>query len=194
MQLSKHQLINDLLSTLENAIAQAQKFKQLSTEELNFRKTPTSWSVLECIEHLNLYGDFYIPEIEKQLLASKGNKNDNWFKPGLIGNYFVKMMQQNNGKVKKMKTFKDKDPIHQPISATAIERFIKQCLALKTLLHQAKSVNLTKTKTAITISSFIKLRMGDTLRFVIVHIERHMAQADEVIKQYNREHRSFRVA
>jgi hypothetical protein len=49
------------------------------------------------------------------------------------------------------------------------------------LLEQAKSVNLQKIKASITLSKFIKLRLGDVFRVVIYHNERHLEQAFKAV-------------
>lgn len=183
MQINANELIDTLLQLTEKSSEAARKFRTLSNDELNFKSDSTSWSILECIEHLNLYGDFYLPEIEKRILAQKGKSKSVVFKSGLLGNYFANMMLVKDGQMRKMKTFKDKDPANSALTITTIERFLKQQEMLKNLLNQARSVNLTKTKTAISISSWIKLRLGDTFRFFIYHIERHIFQAMHVLEQ-----------
>lgn len=181
MQTTNHQLMNDLLAITEKAIVAAKKLKQLNPIELNYRKTETEWSILECIEHLNLYGDFYLPEMEKKILSAPTVPDKTVFKSGMIGNYFANLMQVKNGQVKKMKSPKNKNPIHSSLTATTIERFIKQLEKLKSLLHQSMTVDLVKTKTAISLTNLIRLRLGDTFRFFVYHIERHVLQAQGVL-------------
>jgi hypothetical protein len=180
MQTENKKLIAELLQKLNEATEAVSEFKQLSIEELNYRTSNDSWSILECIEHLNLYGDFYLPEIEKQISNNKTTATV--FKSGVIGNYFANLMQSKNGSIKKMKTFKDKNPIHAALTVATLDKFLLQLNKLKELLQQSANINLTKTKTAISISSFIKLRLGDTFRFVIYHIERHIIQAESVVQ------------
>jgi hypothetical protein len=69
MQINKKQLLEDLLNRTEVATNTVKQFKGLSREQLNFKASDQEWGILECIEHLNLYGDFYLPEIEMQILA-----------------------------------------------------------------------------------------------------------------------------
>jgi len=47
-------------------------------------------------------------------------------------------------------------------------------------LDVCAKVDIGKTKTAISISKWIKLKLGDTLRVVIYHNQRHMAQAKRI--------------
>ena len=131
------------------------------------------------MEHLNLYGDFYLPEIENCILEAKQTKSDT-FKSGFFGNYFANTMQpKTDGSVQKMKTFKDKNPIQSELSITTINRFLKQQQKILVLLDQAEKLNLTKVKTKTTLP-IIKFRLGDTFRFVIYHINRHLLQAKRV--------------
>ncbi len=177
MQIEQNLLIDELLALTDKALEATKKFKELSDSDLNAKKNSQAWSILECLEHLNLYGDFYLPEIEKQLLENTSKLENAVFKSGIIGNYFASLMKIRDGKIKKMKTPKDKDPSNSILSVTTIDRLLKQLERLKKLLNQSRTANLTKVKTAISLTKLIKLRLGDTLRFFVYHIERHILQA-----------------
>ncbi|MBK6952324.1 MAG: DinB family protein [Crocinitomicaceae bacterium] len=172
-------LINDLLARMNQATQRANALKEKTLEHLNHKSSAQSWSALQCIEHLNLYGDFYLPEIEKQLAGKPKVNAKTIFKSGVIGNYFANLMlPKKTGSLKKMKAPVDKTPASSDLTLLSIDRFLKQAEKLKQLLQQAEQVDLTKTKTAISLTKMIRLRMGDTLRFVVYHIERHLAQAE----------------
>jgi hypothetical protein len=83
-------------------------------------------------------------------------------------------------KIKKSTAPAEKTPVASELSVTTIDRFLKQQDHLLRLLEIARKVNLTKTKAAISISKLIRLRLGDTLRFYVYHIERHVAQAEKL--------------
>lgn len=180
MQQDSNELINDLLVLTENSTALARTFKNLTLEQLNFQKTIDQWSILQCLEHLNLYGDFYLPEIEKQILANTNTPHRAMFKSGLIGNYFANLMKVQNGKIKKMKSPKDKAPNPSGLTITTVDRFLKQQERLTVLLNQARTIDLVRTKVPISLTTYIRLRLGDTFRFFIYHIERHVLQAERM--------------
>jgi len=181
MRIEKNSLIQDLIQRTDVNITAAKNFKLLNLDKLNFKKEPKQWSILECLEHLNLYGDYYLVEIEKTMLANQKSSNPSLFKSGWLGNYFANMMlPQSNGEVKKMKSPNDKNPVHSQLGITTIERFLKQQELLKKLLHQALQKDLTKLKTPISISKWVKLRLGDTFRFVVYHNQRHIKQAERI--------------
>jgi hypothetical protein len=181
MQIDNNILITDLLQRIENCTNKVKQFESLSVEQLRF-KAEGQWSILECLEHLNLYGDFYLVEIEKQILASPYKVGSAKFKSGLIGNYFANLMEVKDGEIKKMKSPKDKNPSNTILTTTTISRFLKQQERLVDLLNKCRAIDLTKTKTSISLTTFIKLRLGDTLRFYTYHIERHVLQAERVLK------------
>ena len=181
MQINKEDLLSELISLTEQAIAAVNRFKALDITQLNYKTTTAQWSILECIEHLNLYGDFYLPEIQKQLLGTPDRGDFPVFKAGIIGNYFAGLMKPRNGNIKKMKSPKEKNPVNSILAFTTLDRFLKQELLLQSLLQQAFTADLTKIKTTISLSPFLKLRLGDTLRFYVYHIERHILQAEKMI-------------
>lgn len=180
MKINSEELLQDLTARTKTILAGAEMFQLRSTEDLNWRPAPKSWSVLECLEHLNLYGDFYLPEIEKVIQLSK-YPAEPAFKSGLLGNYFANMMLPRE-RMSKMKTF-DKDPLGSHLSRSTLGRFIEQQHKILQLLQEATQKDLGRTKTGTSISGFIQLKLGDTLRVVIFHNQRHIAQAQNALME-----------
>ncbi len=187
MKIKSKQLIDDLRQLTLRNIAEAEKFLSAEYELLNWKSDETSWSVLECLEHLNRYGDFYLPELRRRMDESKHKTASVWFKSGLLGNYFAKMMLPKE-KLNKMKTFKPMNPIGSKLDISVLNKFIEQQETLLDLLEKAGQIDLSKTKTSISISNLIKLRIGDTFRFVIYHNQRHLVQCQKAQIAYFKMH------
>lgn len=171
-------LIRTLLEQTKQIINQAEKLKTYDLPTLTWRENETSWNILECLEHLNLYGDFYLPQIENKIQNSE-TKTDFEFKSGLLGNYFAKIMLPKE-KLNKMKTFKDKNPLNTNLDKAVICKFIDQQIKLSELLNQSRKVSLNKVKIQISISRLIKLKLGDTFQFYINHMIRHLNQIERI--------------
>ncbi|KGO90797.1 DinB family protein [Flavobacterium suncheonense] len=173
----------DLIWGLKNSVHQhidfAQQLQTLSDTALNWRTDAESWSVLECLEHLNRYGNFYLPEIEKSM-QNATDAPDSEFRPGLLGDYFAKSMQPK-AKLNKMKTFKQMNPSGSTLNRKVIDTFILQQHKMLELLENSQSANLNKVKTGISIAKWIRIKLGDTFRFVIYHNQRHVLQAEKVL-------------
>lgn len=180
MKIATPQLLQELQAQVKTHLEQAQQFQAQPLEALNHRTGPKRWSALECLEHLNRYGYFYLPEIETQIHRSH-TEPEAEFKSGWLGNYFAESIRPK-AQLKGMKTFRKMDPIHSQLDKAVVETFIQQQQKLMQLLEKASRISFTQTKTSISISRFIRLRLGDTFRFVIYHNERHLLQAQRAFE------------
>lgn len=170
------QLLKELTELTMWNKKEAQNLMDLPLGQLNARPSNGGWTSFECIEHLNRYGDFYIPEINRRLSIAKPSPADN-YSPGILGNYFAKSMMPKD-KLNTMKTFKSMNPIDSDLDKKVLVKFIDQQDQLMQILENASNYNLNKVKTSISISKWIKLKLGDTLRVVIYHNQRHILQAN----------------
>lgn len=174
-------LITELRQLCQQHIATAQQLQQHTDDELNRRSRPDSWSALECIEHLNLYGVFYIPAMQSAMERAAASTQTE-FSCGWLGNYFAESMKPK-AQLNKMKTFKDKNPINSQLSSSVVlTNFVEQQQQLLALLDQAQHRNL-MVRVPTTLSSLVRLRLGDALRFVTYHNDRHMAQAQRALSE-----------
>ena len=73
------------------------------------------------------------------------------------------------------------DPSGSALTVATVDRFLQQQETLKGLLNDARQADLTNTTVPLSLARFIRLRLGDTLRFFIYHIERHVVQAEKVL-------------
>ena len=67
MKIQSSILLNDLKEKTLKMIHQVESFQQMSENELNRQPEENKWSILECVEHLNLYSDFYIEEFKSRI-------------------------------------------------------------------------------------------------------------------------------
>lgn len=172
-------LIQSLIEQTRQIINRVETLKNDDLPTLTWREHPTSWSILECLEHLNLYGDFYLPQIADKIKNARPSSSRT-FKSGIIGNYFAQSMLPKP-KLNKMKTFKDKNPLNAKLEKTVIDKSLKQHITLLDLLDQSRNVNLNEVKIETSISSLLKLKLGDTFQFFINHIIRHLSQIDQIL-------------
>lgn len=171
------ELLEQLATDVEQTIAQAQTLQQLDGSHLS--SAPSGkWNVLQVLYHLNSYNSYYLPHIALAIAQGSNVPYSASFKPGLLGNYFVAtMLPASNGAVKNaMKAPADHVAGAGYNDISAITTFIEGQENLLQLLRQARNVNMTRIKVPISISRFIKIRLGDTFRFLIAHQQRHFLQ------------------
>ncbi|MGN6210956.1 DinB family protein [Parafilimonas sp.] len=147
--------------------------------------SPGSWSAMQCLGHLNAYGRYYLPAIERaiDMARLKHQPAVETFTPGWLGNYFTKLMLPGKDgiPVKKMKAPKDYTIINEGNSDAVIAEFINQQEKILLLLQQARHVDLNKIRIPVSIAKFIKLKLGDVFMFLIAHNLRHVKQTERAI-------------
>jgi len=179
--MQSEELILSLIEQTRQIINKAEKIKGYDLQALNWREHPGSWSVLECLEHLNLYGDYYLPQMESSI-QPHASKHEAVFKSGPLGKYFAESMLPKD-KLNKMKTFKDKNPLNARLDKTVIDRFITHQIKFLDLLDASRQVSLNKVRIKTSISNLIRLKLGDTFLFIMNHNLRHLKQIERIEAQ-----------
>ncbi|MFK7932707.1 MAG: DinB family protein [Saprospiraceae bacterium] len=188
MKFNQAELIDDLVARTQDILNRTLPMQELSNAELNARTAPDSWSVLECMEHLNRYGDYYLAEMRKQMDGSNRPATVE-FKSNWLGNYFAGVMLPRE-KPNKMNSPKNMNPHGSQLDKKVVETFIKQQKETLKLLAVAREKNLTKVTTGITLTQWIRIRLGDTFRVVVYHNVRHVLQMERVLKELNIEYQA----
>ena len=176
----KQELITELQQFVTNNINDADQFHKYSFKQLNKQPAAKSWSVLQCLEHVNRYDADYIPKIKKSLTPSEKRGNDQ-FKSGFIGYQFANFLYPDKNHLK-TKTFPSMNPSNSDLSLKIIDTFIHQQKELHQLLEQSKSVDLNKIRIKSSITSFLSFKLGDIFRILIFHDLRHIQQAKNALK------------
>lgn len=180
MKISNATFIAEQEEKVMQILHKIKELKGLGKDVLRKKPDRDSWSVLECLEHLNRYSQFYLAEFKRQASKAANRKNAD-FTPGWLGSKSADYMLPKNGSVaNKMKTFKSKNPaLDQSVNPSALEQFHKDQKELLALMEELKKSNLnTYAKTTLPI---LKFKLGDALAFYINHELRHMVQIERTL-------------
>ena len=174
-------LLEMLEADIRQLILEAEQLKTENPELLEKQPAPGKWSVAQVLEHLISYGRYYLPAIEKSLLSGKPAKDK--FKPGWLGDYFTRLMKPDQvGKIgHRMNAPRNHRPAPEAPIKPAIDNFLEQQQKLSALLEQAKQKDIGSIRTPVSISPYIRLKVGDTFRFFIAHEQRHFLQIRNVL-------------
>ena len=175
-------LVEDLQDRTQKASALAAAFSKIEVERLQYKPDASRWSVLECIAHLNRYYAFYMPLLRNAVAKSPIIKADFTFTSGLLGQFFVRLMEPKGNTVKKMKAMAKMNPQGSTLDVSELHDFMAYQEELLTLLETCKYHNLAQPKVPTALSKWITISLGDTLRFLVVHNERHLLQAQNCLK------------
>jgi len=181
MTYNSTQLLNELDDAVKAIIQTVETdFATCSSRELNWKPMPEKWSIAECLEHLNIYSRYYNPAMEQAIQEKNHLVFVEDFKSGWVGDFSVKSVHPDN--TKKQKTFKRLDPAQSDLPPTVLEDFLAHQQQLRNIISKSGTVNLNKIKIPAEVAKLLKLRLGDCLRFVVAHEQRHIQQAKAVLE------------
>jgi hypothetical protein len=179
------ELLHQLTAEVKDVLQTAQKLARLDETTLNMQPAPGKWSMAQVIEHLNTYNRYYLPLVAKRMPAARKILGNAPYKPGWLGDYFVKSMYSDvktKGVIaNKMSAMKGHIPDAVLDGKNVIAEFMADGEQLLLLLDAAKAVDMSSVKIPITIARWIKISMGDALRFLIAHQVRHMHQINNLL-------------
>lgn len=175
------ELLEQLQADTRQLILTANYLRTIDPGLLLQEPAPGRWSVIQVLEHLNSYGRFYLLAIEKSLEIDRPAVE--FFRPGWLGNYFTKLMKpgEDGTVANKMQSPKDHRPSKYLDVFPVLTTFLEQQHYLLQLLEQAKAKDISGIRTPISISRLIRLKLGDTFRFVVAHEQRHFVQIDNTL-------------
>jgi hypothetical protein len=161
----------------------AQEFRPLSEEQLRWKPAADRWSILECLQHLNLAERFYIRNIQHKvdrLGIQQTNPTDQAMQSDWVGKAMRYIVDPE------MKIKVPAPGVIRPRRASELQpaEVLGQFIELQTLLHELlnKAVYLdwNQEKVMSLFGNWLKLRLGDTLLMLVAHTERHINQAMRV--------------
>ena len=153
-----------------------QELQPLTLQHLNYKTNPDSWSILECLEHLNRYARYYLPELQRAMAKTGGFSGVNQpVKRTIQGNYSIKLVDPAN--TKKANTLKHLNPNNSLLTQQTISEFTDHQNALLLLLKTSGKTDLNRKAIPLEFMKLLKLRIAETLEFVVLHQERHLQQA-----------------
>jgi hypothetical protein len=184
----RQELLSGLRRDTEELIRIADReFVPLAPERLLRKPAPDKWSVAQCLEHLNRYGLHYLPAMQRRIddALARGSRPKPTFHSGWLGDFLVRTVQpMHTGSPRANRKYpspKAYDPNRTgTTTAEALPTFLRQQQITLELLEKAQRVNLEAIRVPISITNLIQLRLGDCLRFMIVHNQRHVQQAMKV--------------
>lgn len=181
-------LLTQVTDETTQLIQEVKVFQQLNNQQLTWKPNEKTWSINDCLDHLNSVNSYYLKQLKKAVELNKLPAQET-FKSGFFGNIMVKNMKpvfEENKEVKipmKMKTLGDLQPKQQNTD-NVFTNFLEQQNQFLSFLEKAKTMNLTKNNISSMVGSILQFRLGDCFLFIVAHNQRHIEQAKNIQKQF----------
>lgn len=155
-------------SSIQSALEKA------SETDLNKKPNADSWSVLECLEHLNIYARYYQPAIKNAIQKAKKGDSLADYKSGWFGKMSIEGIQPSN--TKPQKTLKKYNPTASQLTLSVVKEFQKNEAEWAEIIEMAYAININQRAVPVEFLKLIKMKIGDALCFAIQHEARHVQQ------------------
>ena len=168
-----------LLSDLDEADQRATGLVQgLREEQLNWRPDPRSWSIGQCLDHLCVTNDVYLPPIAQALEGEpKGAASE--ITPGWFGRFFLKKVVEPSPESSRLKAPKKIVPSSR-IDTSVLDRFLVGNRSVRQLIERAREYDVNRIRFRNPFVPLIRFTVGTGLKIVTRHEHRHLLQAQRV--------------
>jgi len=183
---NKQNLLSELTDRTELVISNTQPFLRLTNEQLNEKVSQDAWSIAEVFEHLNKIHQIYIKDIVQKINGAADIEQKTNFNSGWLGDIvYEKTMPRPNGTVFKFRTPKLLHPGKNSLDGrNVLERFLQHQDTIHDIISHVSSKDLERIKIPFYFTRVLNLRLGDKLRFIIAHNERHLLQAQRMYARF----------
>ena len=186
MVFSKNALLNELSDRIDLIRKSASAFSSMHPTQLKKKPGDQQWSIIEIFDHLNISHGIYLRTIAKKMDNAPLDQSD-LFKPGWLGNWlYQKTLPGENGQISRMRTpgFLQPKPSDWEMEEI-FNTYYNQLDELEDVVERARRVNIQQLKVTFAMTGMLQLRLGDNLRMMVAHHERHLLQANKVAALFN---------
>jgi hypothetical protein len=177
-----NQELSQLIDQLDAVSTDARStFGQLTTQQLNWKPSASEWSVAQCLEHLLVSNEGFIPIIDKVQRGEykRSLKERLPVLPSVFGSLVLNAVKPETKR--KLKAGKDFQPANSEIPADIVSRFETQQKQISELMNSTHELNLRQVIITSPVLGIVTYSLFDAYRIIVAHDQRHLAQAKRVM-------------
>jgi hypothetical protein len=170
-----------LRAEFEAAAADARDLLQgVGDPAFNWRRAPGTWSMAECLDHLNLTGRKYLRALDRAIEEgrAKGMLAAGPFRYGLLESWTVRAMDAPP--MFRMKAPKAFAPASEGRLDESLAAFVGLQDEFAQRLARADGLDLRRVKARSPVSRHIKFSLGKAFAAIAAHQRRHLWQARQL--------------
>jgi len=150
----------------------------LTEEQLNWNPAPGCWSVGQCLEHLCITNEAYLPAIGGAL-REKPDAPVEQIVPGWFGGWFIRSFIEPSPQMKRISAPAKIRPTAR-VGVTVLERFLSANQACRKLISDARNKDVNRIRFWNPFVKGIRFTVGTGFEVIARHERRHLLQAERV--------------
>ena len=154
----------------------------LSDEQFTWRPAPDSWSVAQCIDHLNATAREYLPMLDEGIASAirRGMYTPGPFAYNWVGRLAVHVVKPTTRmRARAPKAFLPAEGRRREEIVAAFRAYQVQYVDR---LRQASGLDLARARVTSPAARWIRIPLGSGFAMMIAHEQRHLAQARRVLE------------
>ena len=168
-----------LISELDTADQRAKELAQeLTPLQLNWKPSQGAWSVGQCLEHLRVTNEVYLPAITASLQARPLSAVQD-ITPGWFGRWFIRNYIEPSPQSKRARAPKKVAPGTR-IDPHILDLFLTSNQATRELVRRASNYDVNRIRFKNPFIPMLRFTVGTGLEIVSRHQRRHLLQAERV--------------
>jgi hypothetical protein len=150
----------------------------LTEEQLNWQPAPGAWSVGQCLEHLCITNEAYLPRMTSALQGVPNSLVEQ-ITLGAFGRWFIRNFIEPSPKSKRVSAPRKIRPGTR-VGVSVIERFLSGNKACRELIVAARGKNVNRIRFWNPLVPGLRFTVGTGLEIISGHERRHLLQAERV--------------
>ena len=150
----------------------------LSPEQLNWKPTEDVWSVGQCLHHLYVTNEVYLPAISKALDGRPPSPVPG-ITPGWLGRWFIRTYIEPSPQSKRAQAPRKIAPAPQ-IDPSVLELFLRSNDVARALVGRAGAYDVNHIRFKNPLIPFVRFTVGTGLEILWRHQRRHLLQAERI--------------
>lgn len=168
-----------LISELDAADRRAESVaKGLNPVQLNWRPRSDAWSVGQCLDHLRIANEVYLPAISAAL-EGRQHKTVNEIRLGWFSRWFIRNYIAPNPGGTRARAPRKIEPTTQ-VEAFILEAFLRSNHAARNLAKRASDYDVNRIRFQNPFIPLLRFTVGTGLEIIAKHQSRHLLQAEGV--------------
>jgi len=168
-----------LVAELNAAGARAETLaRPLSAAQINWKPSPQQWSIGQCLEHLSLSNETYVPAIG-EALTGPGNGAVEEITPGWFGRWFIRSYVEPSPETKRGQAPRKTTPRSQ-VDAAILDRLLRSNDEVRKLARRAVDYDVNRIRFRNPYVPVIRFTVGTGLLIMPAHERRHLLQAERI--------------
>ena len=152
--------------------------KTLTAEQLNWRPRPDVWSVGQCLKHLCLFNQVYLPAISSSLEGRQRARVQE-ITPGWFGRWFIWNYVEASSESRRTRAPRKIEPDEQ-VESSILESFLRSNQTAREVIYKASDYDVNRIRFKNPFIAMLRLTAGTGLEIVSKHESRHLLQAQRV--------------